>query len=358
MSYCIYSCLAGGQSGSHRLTMKINANADSRPIASLSPSERTFPIQPGASILESGLSAGIPLPFGCANGSCGDCRAKVIHGDVQTIRFHDYPLSQAEKASGVCLMCSTSATSDVIIQVSEAQSANDIAVQSLRAKLTRIEQLAGVSIVTFRFIRGQALRFLPGQQARLSLPCGAQAMLPVASCPCDSCFVEFHLANIGDTNASFLLSQINQFKSRDKVLIDAPFGQFTVSNETNRDKIFIAYGASFAAIQGMIEHVFNQELDTHCTLFWVSTSVIGQYRDNLCHAWHDALDEFTYHPLTETDDVFMEITRHCPKATHDTEFYITGPARLLQDIGDKLRSTGVSASNIYINSDSGATADS
>ena len=68
------------------------------PVVTLLPSGRQFVCHPNASILESGLSAGVALPFRCHNGSCGECRARVVSGEVETSRFHDYALTEAEKA--------------------------------------------------------------------------------------------------------------------------------------------------------------------------------------------------------------------------------------------------------------------
>ncbi len=317
----------------------------------LSPGGTTFPVQPGATILESGLSAGIALPFGCANGSCGDCRATVASGNVTKIRFHDYTLSQADKNAGVCLMCSNTATADVTLQVAEAKTAADIPVQSLRAKLTRLQKLDEVSIVTFRFIRGQALRFLAGQHALLTTPGGTQSTLAIASCPCDACFVEFHLPNTVDDNAvgSPLLAELSQFKPRDRVVVEAPFGRFTVSDATTLDRIFIIHGEAFASAQGMIEHIFNQELDTHCALFLLPTLTVGHYRDNLCRAWNDAMDEFSYHPLTATANVIEEIDRCYPAAMSHSEFYIAGPAKQLEKIQQRLIGREVPEQRIHTN---------
>ena len=75
----------------------------------LSPSGREFIQLPGQTILEAGLAAGVPLPYRCSNGSCGECKASMVEGSFTKQRFHDYVLTQAEHLRGDFLMCSCSA---------------------------------------------------------------------------------------------------------------------------------------------------------------------------------------------------------------------------------------------------------
>lgn len=43
---------------------------------------QSFEALPGETILASGLRAGVALPFECATGTCGTCRARTIDGDI------------------------------------------------------------------------------------------------------------------------------------------------------------------------------------------------------------------------------------------------------------------------------------
>ncbi|MBS2011263.1 MAG: ferredoxin--NADP reductase [Deltaproteobacteria bacterium] len=64
---------------------------------------RQATVLPGATLLEAGLAAGVPMPFSCAAGGCGACRVRVVEGDVEV----DEPncLSDAERAAGYVLTC-------------------------------------------------------------------------------------------------------------------------------------------------------------------------------------------------------------------------------------------------------------
>lgn len=57
----------------------------------------------GASILDTGLAAGIGLPYACKAGVCCTCRARVLEGEVRMDR--QYTLEQHELDAGFVLTC-------------------------------------------------------------------------------------------------------------------------------------------------------------------------------------------------------------------------------------------------------------
>lgn len=60
-------------------------------------------VEPGQSILEAGLEAGLDLDFSCTLGGCAACALQLLEGEV----VYDGPncLSDAERQSGMCLAC-------------------------------------------------------------------------------------------------------------------------------------------------------------------------------------------------------------------------------------------------------------
>jgi ferredoxin-NADP reductase len=60
-------------------------------------------VQPGQTLLDAGLAAGLPMPFSCAMGGCGACKVKLTDGDVSM----EEPtcLTPSEKEAGYVLAC-------------------------------------------------------------------------------------------------------------------------------------------------------------------------------------------------------------------------------------------------------------
>jgi len=315
--------------------------------ATMNPSGKQYDVLPGQSLLDAGLSAGVALPFGCANGSCGDCRARLLNGNIDKIRQHDFVLSEAEKLAGHCLLCSNTAIDDVQIEVLVATSVDDISSQQLQAKLCRIEQTQGMNIVAYKFVRGKALRFLPGQRASLTLSSGHSIELPIASCPCNAQYVEFHLS-ANSVNSDELSNFSNRVSGsaarRERITISGPTGTFTLSTAIRKPKLFIAEGGEFAQLQGMIEQVLNNELDIPCALLWKATDTISHYRSNLCRSWHDAFDQFSFIPMAADANVLAAMPKQWLEQTHNTEVYVGKHEPLLIQ---QLANLGVDPACIY-----------
>jgi ferredoxin len=60
-------------------------------------------VEPGQTILEAALAAGIDMPFSCAMGGCGACRVHRAEGEVQMEEPNC--LSRAEREQGYVLTC-------------------------------------------------------------------------------------------------------------------------------------------------------------------------------------------------------------------------------------------------------------
>ncbi len=260
------------------------------------PSGRQFEVLPGQTLLEAGLAAGIALPFGCANGSCGTCQARVQTGSVDKIKHHDFVLTETQKLDGHCLLCSCSTNQNINIEVLEANSVVDIPHQELQAKLCRSERSQNVIVLAFKFVRGKALRFLPGQRVQLTQSAGSSIELAIASCPCNAQYVEFHIANNehSQLEAAQWAELMLEARSRERISVSGPLGDFTLSNNIGKPKLFIANGIEFAQLQGMIEQVLNSELDVPCFLIWQASANTPHYRLNWCQSWRDAFDNFDF----------------------------------------------------------------
>lgn len=71
--------------------------------------------EPGQTLLEAGLGAGIPMPYSCSLGGCGACKLKLVAGHVES----DEPncLTAAERGEGWVLGCVSRATDSTTVEV-------------------------------------------------------------------------------------------------------------------------------------------------------------------------------------------------------------------------------------------------
>ena len=127
----------------------------------------TFEVSPGESILYAGLRSGIPLPYECATGTCGTCKARRGAGEITQL-WPDAPGARYLKAErNEFLMCQAQAGSSCQIEIPAVVDTNRPPVHCPvygRAEVTRIERLThdvvAVDIETDRVISFQAGQFI------------------------------------------------------------------------------------------------------------------------------------------------------------------------------------------------------
>jgi CDP-4-dehydro-6-deoxyglucose reductase len=269
----------------------------------IQPSGHEFFVESNDTLLQAALRNGVSLNYGCSNGNCGDCKARLVSGSVKKVHAHDYVLKQAEKDAGVILLCAYAPVNDVVVEANVA-GARDIPVQQLVAKVKSVEifnpQMAALHILA---PRSQRLRFLGGQSVQLGID-GVQGRYAIASCPCEDRHIEVQIPrNDGDAFAARLFDSL---KSNDSVSVEGPYGEFVLDEDSPRPVIFLAFGAGFAPIKSLIQHAMSLEIAESMDLHWLADAA-GHYQDNLCRAWTDALDNFNYAPHPHTADTAAQV---------------------------------------------------
>lgn len=301
------------------------------------PSEKTFAAREHESILQAGLNAGLALGYGCSNGNCGECTARLVSGEIGKIRHHDFTLTEQEKAAGIFPMCCYQAESDIVMEAAEASAVADIPLQKIEVRVKDIvavnEQIIKLHL---RTPRSNRLRFLAGQSVVLGGDGVPDGIYPVASCPCDDMNLHFHIPNIPGDRFSEYVFEGKLCKSA-RLELKGPKGRFVLGNEIARPLVLICWHTGFASMQALIEHAINVETEKDIWLYRLSPIKGDHYLDNLCRSWADAFDNIHYRPLdkrytllSEADDA--EAVLRAIAADHDSlqnmDFYIAGPPSL------------------------------
>lgn len=256
------------------------------------PGKQEFLVEGQDTLLEAAIRAGIPLSYGCSNGNCGLCKAKLVSGEVMKTRHHDYPIPEAEKLQNVILLCSHTAVSDVVIEATAANSVQDIPFQQINARVKLLSPLGDdFMLLHLETPRSQRLRFLAGQGVNLKVSNAYSADLPIASCPCDDRNVLFHVRRLPGNHFSDFI--FNHLRRNDTVQIEGPEGEFILHQGVPRKLYFFAFDDGFAPIKSLIEHAMSIDAE-NIQLHWFGSHPASIYLPKVPHAWDDALDNFGY----------------------------------------------------------------
>lgn len=151
--------------------------------------------------------------------------------------------------------------------------------------------------------RSSRLRFLAGQNVTLGIAGGTadfRGDYPIASCSCDDRNLLFHVPR-EDWNEFAVRLFAGAIRAGDTIGVWGPWGDFVLQKESTRPILALACDTGFAPVKSLIELALAGEEAESIALYWAATRPDGHYLDNHCRAWREALDDFSYQPLTASD---------------------------------------------------------
>ena len=262
------------------------------------PKGQTFEILGDESFLEAGLRAGLAMPYGCSNGSCGDCKCRTVSGEVLKVHPHDFPLSAAERQQGYMLACSYTAVGDVSIEVPFVGVA-ELPEQTIRARVRAVEPLGGNRIALHLITsRAERLRYFAGQWLEIMVD-GKSRRVPAASCPCDERRLEVHV--LCEEPSADAPQPFSTLKVNAEITVHGPFGSFVLDDVSQRPLVLLAQGAGFGQIKSILQHALSLDHAPSIALFR-HASEEGLYQENLLKSYAGALENFRYTAFDATAD--------------------------------------------------------
>jgi toluene monooxygenase electron transfer component len=122
------------------------------------------------SILNAGLRQGVMLPFECATGTCGTCRARVMSGDIE-VRWREAPGGvRLKPEKGDILMCQTRARSDCVLRVPSELAVAETGRPALRRGVIRGIRRLTKDVAHFELDLSAPMSFEAGQFVVVETP--------------------------------------------------------------------------------------------------------------------------------------------------------------------------------------------
>lgn len=302
------------------------------------------------SLLDAVIRAGLNVNYGCSNGNCGRCKARLVEGNISQIRHSDYAQNAEEKTREGVLMCCHAAVSDLVLEVPVEKQSEPVPEQHFSARVRKVERVDGkVCIMSLRPPRNLRLRFLAGQYALLSGKNFDDEQCSISSCPCEKRQIEFHVPRkcnaFGDYAFEFC-------RVGDPVKVTAPFGDFFFSEDFSRPALFFAFGTGFAPIKSLVEHITGQEQETSLHLYRITTG--GKpYLHNICRSWADAFDDFIYRHVVIGDSDGRDLQSRVRglveglPGLNESDAYLCLPEPLMGIIAEACIGCGLDASRLF-----------
>lgn len=313
------------------------------------PSGHEFFVEGNESMLAAALRTGLALPYGCTDGSCGRCRARLVSGEVRAVDGR--PAAGEIGASDGVRLCRHTAVTDVVVAVPEARGPAEIERQHLVGWVRSMKRVTqDLMVLRLQTAPANRLRFLAGQSVTLTLGEQLNCDYPVASCPCEEGSLQFHVRRGADDFSTYLFDGLHY---GDVVSIVGPHGRFVLRTESPNPVLFLAWDTGFAPIKGLIEQAMAVDAAEAMHLWWGARTEGGHYLHNLCRAWSDAFDNFTYAPAVAAGAPGPTVRSWLAAlgadaaslAGHDA--YVAGPTWFLEAVAPELLARGLAPSQLY-----------
>lgn len=324
-------------------------------------SDRTFSVEPGETLLDGALRAGLNLPHSCKSGNCGACRARLMDGEVRYPHGTPLGLSDGEVADGLILLCQARACGDVSIETFEAAVPEEVVVKRLPGRIERLAPLSHDVVAAYlKLPAAEPFDFSAGQYIDVLLSRGRRRSFSIASPPHDSRPLELHvrLAPGGEFTAP-LFSGRMQGALLD---IEGPLGHFVyrepAAGGAAAPMLLVGGGTGLAPLMSILRHVIETGLARDMTLFWG----VRAEQDLYAHAALESLarraPNLRYVPvLSEPSSAWRGLAGFVHRAVlaqvpdlarHDV--YASGPPAMIEAIRREFTAAGVDPSRLWFDS--------
>lgn len=261
----------------------------------LLPSERSFAIETGETVLEAASRQGITLPHSCRNGACGACKGKVTAGSVTHRDFQPHALTEAEQAQGMALLCCAETQGDLTVEVREVKTSGDIQVKTLPCRVESIQRVHDVAILKLKLPVSERLQFMAGQYIDILMKDGKRRSFSLANAPHDDSALELHIRHM--PGGSFSEYVFHQMKEKEIMRFQGPLGSFFLNEDSDKPIVFLASGTGFAPVKAILEHAFHLGVSRKMVLYWGARQQADLYMAELPAAWAAAHPNFSCVPV-------------------------------------------------------------
>lgn len=256
------------------------------------PSGHSFPAEERETILDAALKHGYILPYSCRDGVCGECKGKILQGEVDHGRYQAGALTDEEKAAGMALFCCARPRSNLVIECREVDAVSGIPVKTMPCRVQKMERLADdVMLLQLKLPTNERLQFLPGQYISILLKDQKPRSFSLANAPHSDEFLELHIRNIA--GGMFTGHVFNEMHERDMLRFKGPLGTFFLREDSDKPLIFVASGTGFAPIKAIIEHALHTGLKRPMHFYWGARKLADLYMLERARQWESCGIKFT-----------------------------------------------------------------
>jgi len=216
-------------------------------------SAETAEAEPGDTVLDALLMAGVRFAYSCQAGNCGTCKCELLDGEILELEHSEHALSAADRARGIVLACRSQVWSDVAIRRLDEEEFLVHPSRVLQCRVTVLDRLThDIWRVGLDIVAGGPFSFSAGQYATVTFPFAPDKPrdYSMANRP-DEARIEFHIRE--STSPDSVSARLgDRLQVGDTVRVAGPLGTSYLREKREAPVIAIAGGSGMAPIRSIV----------------------------------------------------------------------------------------------------------
>ncbi len=263
----------------------------------LAPSTKTVQCLAGDTVLAALEREGFALPNNCRAGACGECKTKLLAGEVDQGTVLDMALTTEERAEGYRLMCMAKPVTEVVeIEFGSLEAKPKLFPPRDRVLCVVTDAVQRTSTIREVRIRpvGEPLRFWPGQYLLVGDSQAGVSPRPysIANAPRPDGEMSLLVALVPDGKTSGWLHAGLQVG--DRITVGGPYGTFIGDPGTSTPVLCLAAGSGLAPILALTDAALRRGFDKPVTVLFSARSEADVFDQGLTSWWAAKHRRFTF----------------------------------------------------------------
>jgi CDP-4-dehydro-6-deoxyglucose reductase len=326
----------------------------------LVPSGKTVSCNIGDTVLSALEREGYALPNNCRAGACGECKTKVLRGEVDQGIVLDMALSESERADGYRLMCMAKPTTDgLAIEFGSEDARPKLFPPKDRVLCVVTDAVMRTPTIREMHLRpvGEPLRYWPGQYVMVGDERSGVSPRPysIANAPRTDGDLVLLVSRAPDGHTSAWMH--DEVSVGDRITIAGPYGTFIGDPGTDTPVLCLASGSGLAPILALTDAALRRGFAKAVTILYSARTADDVFDEGLMAWWAAKHRRFRF-IVSYTGDPAPEgaaFTGRIPQMLSsissdlsDTSVYIAGSPEFVDDCSGAAAALGAESERVHV----------
>ena len=309
--------------------------------------------EPGETVLDAMLRAGVAFSYSCQAGNCGSCKCEHLEGEIFELEYSEHALSAEERSKNLILACRTQVWGDARVRRLDTE---EVVLHPSRVMRCRVAGLASLTHdireVRLKVEAGGPFIFSAGQYAQIEFAPGLARHYSMANTPEQDELV-FQIRHMpGGRTSGFVATQL---KPGEGVKVSGPHGVSYLRDKHAGPVLLIAGGSGLAPVESLLHTLLGRGHAAPIALYFGVRAERDVYHEAELRALAAAHPNFRYFiVLSEQADAPGRRSGYVHEAAagdlagvEGWKAYLAGPPVMVEAATEMLKAKGLAQRDIH-----------